>query len=347
MAAMCPNERGDWLERFAAACDATIVTIVNCQRIDELSWSKGSGEAIDRYLHRREIVDSRHGRVQARLNAGFRTDYDDFTSAELAQDPFYQEFLASVDIGWHATAALPGLGDTLVLSLKRPTSVGPYRAGEIAELDSLLPFLRASAQQSVAIGRSRFHGELDAFERIGRAAICVDRNRRILAINAQVRFGDGLQSRQGRLYAQHPTDEARLIQTVERLYAAVDGFTGATPPAIPVIVRRPGGRRPLMIDVIAIPAGDLADRRQFVACLLVKDLEQQPLPHRELLQQAFGLTPRESELADRLGAGLSLKDAAEQLGISEAHARQRLKVVMAKTGTRRQTQLMALLVRMA
>jgi DNA-binding CsgD family transcriptional regulator len=61
----------------------------------------------------------------------------------------------------------------------------------------------------------------------------------------------------------------------------------------------------------------------------------------------FGLTPREAELAACLSAGETVEQAAETLNISPAHARQRLKVVLGKTNTHRQSELIALLARLA
>lgn len=43
---------------------------------------------------------------------GFLDDYRHFTPAEIARDPFYQEFLRPVGFGWHAVACLAA-GDTV------------------------------------------------------------------------------------------------------------------------------------------------------------------------------------------------------------------------------------------
>ncbi|HEX2012999.1 MAG TPA: sigma factor-like helix-turn-helix DNA-binding protein, partial [Roseateles sp.] len=64
-----------------------------------------------------------------------------------------------------------------------------------------------------------------------------------------------------------------------------------------------------------------------------------------LLRAGYQLTPREAELASALFEGLSLREAAQRLVISEAHARQRLKQVFAKCGVTHQGGLVALLAR--
>ena len=63
------------------------------------------------------------------------------------------------------------------------------------------------------------------------------------------------------------------------------------------------------------------------------------------LRTHFRLTGRESELALHLAAGLTPTAAAEIMGLSVATARQHLKSVLAKTGTHRQAELVALLSR--
>ena len=55
--------------------------------------------------------------------------------------------------------------------------------------------------------------------------------------------------------------------------------------------------------------------------------------------KSHGLSPAETGLASRLVRGLSLRQAAAELGISDNTARSHLKHVFAKTGARRQADL--------
>ncbi|WP_375402289.1 helix-turn-helix transcriptional regulator [uncultured Sphingomonas sp.] len=65
-----------------------------------------------------------------------------------------------------------------------------------------------------------------------------------------------------------------------------------------------------------------------------------------LYAQAFGLTPREAELAGALMAGHSVESAAAALAMSVATARIHLRRLFSKTDTTRQAELMRLLARM-
>jgi len=337
-AVLAPAAWGDALESLARACHARIATLVAWGPERSLSCSRGADEAIDLYLHRRQVPDSRHYRVQPRLDGGFRTDHDDFTPAELASDPYYQEFLAPLDIRWHAAAALPGLGAPVVLSLKRAHRQGPFEGPELALLNRMLPGLRAAARTAAVIGHARVDGELAAFARLGRGALCLDAEAVILACNERVPFGDGLVRDGVRLSAARPADRDALRGAVA---AALAGAAAPT-----VVVQRPSGRRPLLVDVVPLPAGDLGAPQGRCALALVKDCALTPLPPHALLRSAYALSPREADLALLLAGGSSVRDAAEALGITEAHARQRLKQVFEKTDTTRQSELALLIARM-
>ncbi|MCU0938155.1 MAG: hypothetical protein MUC86_03240, partial [Burkholderiaceae bacterium] len=153
-----PTAWPDALEGLALAFDCTMVTLVNATR-GEVSCSREATEIIDSYLHRRTIPDSRDGRVDPQLDEGFRTDYDDFTPAEIARDPYYQDFLRAVGVGWHAAARLPGLdGDNVVISFKRAPQRGLFERVDVARLNALLPQFRSAARQAAVIARSRFDG---------------------------------------------------------------------------------------------------------------------------------------------------------------------------------------------
>lgn len=332
----------DALQGVADACQAAMVTIVGDSKPGELSCSRASQAAIDDYLNAREVPDSRHGRVNPTMANGFRTDLDDFTPKEIANDAYYQDFLRHYDVRWHAAAALSQGPQPLVISLKRSPTQGPFERDEVQVLNQLLPHWRAAARQSMLLARSKLDAELATFARFHRGAIGLDERGRIVAMNDLVSFGDGLLSESRQLSASF-SDDRRLLQAA---VAAACRRDLPCAPAGPLVVRRPSGKRPYVVDVIALPAGDLSAPHRHRSVVLVNDLERLPCPRPAAMRKVFGLTPRETQLATRLCEGASLREAAATLQISEAHARQRLKELMAKTGTRRQSELLLLLGRL-
>jgi DNA-binding CsgD family transcriptional regulator len=68
------------------------------------------------------------------------------------------------------------------------------------------------------------------------------------------------------------------------------------------------------------------------------------IPHEapaELLRRLFGLTRAEARLCERLVAGMSVEEAAADLGLKIPTIRTQLKSIFAKTGVARQAELVA------
>src|SRR5262249_40626613 len=66
-------------------------------------------------------------------------------------------------------------------------------------------------------------------------------------------------------------------------------------------------------------------------------------PSPEVLESLFDLTASEVAFASALVTGLTVRDASKKCGLTESSGRTYLARIFAKTGTRRQAELMALL----
>ena len=80
--------------------------------------------------------------------------------------------------------------------------------------------------------------------------------------------------------------------------------------------------------------------------LLLTDLRAPLRPEATQLCSAFGLTVAEAKLAAKLASGVGIDRAAASLGVRRETARTQLKAVFAKTNTRRQAELAALVSRL-
>jgi hypothetical protein len=115
---------------------------------------------------------------------------------------------------------------------------------------------------------------------------------------------------------------------------------GATCAAQPIAVPCPGARAPRVIDGALLPEAVARLHARAAIILIVIDPQAQAItPQRAAA--LFGLTRVWARLAASIAGGAAVRDAAEAVGISEAHARQRLKSIFEKTGTRRQAKLAA------
>jgi len=80
-------------------------------------------------------------------------------------------------------------------------------------------------------------------------------------------------------------------------------------------------------------------------CVVIADPEKRDLLPADRLRALYGLTPAEARLAARLALGDDLRSAAASLGIGYATARTQLTGIFDKTETRRQGELIMLLLK--
>ena len=76
------------------------------------------------------------------------------------------------------------------------------------------------------------------------------------------------------------------------------------------------------------------------------DPTEPPQPSADMLQRLLGLTAAEVRLALEIMRGLRLGEAAKAFGIEMPVARSQMVSIFAKTGTRHQSELIALLSRL-
>lgn len=129
-------------------------------------------------------------------------------------------------------------------------------------------------------------------------------------------------------------------QTFAHLLA---GALADTPAAGSMALSRPDGPHPHVLQVLPFIFYAKTRARERVAALLIREpWTGADLPLADL-QQLFGFTEREAELASLIVQGQNLTDSAERLGITVKTARHYLEAIFRKTSTRRQAQLIALL----
>jgi DNA-binding CsgD family transcriptional regulator len=79
------------------------------------------------------------------------------------------------------------------------------------------------------------------------------------------------------------------------------------------------------------------------AIVFVQDPDNPPVSRGEALRSLYGLTPSEAQLADLMLAGETVGTAAEKRRITNESARTQLKIILRKTGTNRQAELIRLM----
>jgi DNA-binding CsgD family transcriptional regulator len=237
-------------------------------------------------------------------------------------------------------------GQLWAVPIARAPVQGHFTPQEAPRLAALAPHFARMIRLADRLAQGQAAAEIDTLDRLGCAAILLDWRGTVVRVNrhADALLGDGLKVCRGALMASDTRSNRDLQQLVGWVRAGP--LSRAALPHRRVVVRR-ADRSPLIVEALPV-AGLTADAfSQARALLVITDIERRPPVPEDLLRSAFGLTPAEARLACRLADGDRLEEAAEALGIARNTARTQLKAVFAKTGTGRQSELAALLGRLA
>jgi len=263
--------------------------------------------------------------------------------------PYYQNYCATHGV-FHVLAvdiAASGSG-TFRMRITRPESAPDFSEAEKAFCARLVPHLSRVLRLNVLLGRNESLRSIysQVIGRLSVATLVVDASGRIVEQNRVARellaSGDGLKSVGGRLEAYYPGDNQRLYQLLRG--ALRKGVAAAEEQTEALSISRPSGRVSLGLVVEAVPAGEWRDDGdEPVLLVYVRDAEERMLLSDAMARQLFGFTPSETALVIELANGLSLEEAAQSLGIRRNTARAHLRAVFSKTGVRRQTELVRII----
>ena len=181
----------------------------------------------------------------------------------------------------------------------------------------------------------------DFLERAPAAILLLDGQRRVVYANSEATAAtarnDGICLAGGTFALLRQQDDARFQELIVRALGA-----GHAPPSAMRATRAPG-RRPYAIVVTRLSAHlAVPERMRPALCVVISDPDTRRDVPVDRLQALFGLTEAEGRLAALLACGDDLKSAARTLDITYGTARARLAEVFSKTDTRRQGELVNL-----
>jgi len=156
-----------------------------------------------------------------------------------------------------------------------------------------------------------------------------------------IRKTDGLLTRKKMLNSTHSIDGEELLTTIQ---SALDVHHRKSDEQSPTIsIRRPSGKRPFYVTAIPLPHQSSQFPASAAVVLFIVDPEQEASIPTDYLQRCYGFTLTEAKLAQHLSRGDALREAAKHVGLSYETTRWYLKIIFQKTGTRRQSELLRLL----
>jgi DNA-binding CsgD family transcriptional regulator len=173
------------------------------------------------------------------------------------------------------------------------------------------------------------------------ACILLDEAGRIIYLNeaaqAFVSASDGILVQDDRIV---PVERSKRKQFQELVNAARSAKVGS--PGGAIALGRGPSKRPLQLHIS--PFRLKSAHRSSVRVLILATDPDQPIRFPDaILRQMYGLTPAETEIANGLLTGCSLEEIAALRKVSESTVRSQMKSVFGKTDTRRQGDLIRLL----
>jgi DNA-binding CsgD family transcriptional regulator/PAS domain-containing protein len=273
--------------------------------------------------------------------------------SQLRRTEYYADYASKYDLVRILAGVVIADGPVLsVISILRAENAKPFGPEEHQRLGLLMGHLKrvleirrkVEGQQLLQAASSH------ALDQLPTGVILVDASGRVIFVNAAaertLKAREGLSIEGGRLSAWLASETTALRALIA---AAIGTSVGqALQPGGVMNVSRPQFERPLSVTVSPVPFtvkfGSLGHAG---AAILISNPDQSKPPDPAVLRSMFRLTGAESRLAVALCSGMSLAEAAEALTITRETAKSCLKQVFAKTGTRRQAELVAVIGRLA
>jgi DNA-binding CsgD family transcriptional regulator/PAS domain-containing protein len=207
----------------------------------------------------------------------------------------------------------------------------------------LAPHLARAVRLQMRLNAADLRSDMvtGAFDCLTLGVACVDRSGRPLWLNRRaqeiVRSSDVLQlASSAKLAGRRPSDTSSLRELI----------TGAVSGGQPglLAINRGAEARPLLL--IALPLHPIGSRDPSTqpawGVVFLIDPDRTDAPSVKSLRRAFDLTYREAQMAIAIARGTGLQAAADAMGVALTTARSQLQQVFAKTGTRQQAELAAL-----
>lgn len=332
------------LDRLAAiaGCDGGILISVDAQQSVRALSSDCLVSMTHAFLNESWMRQNIRASRFASLNySGFAVDHDVVTPEEAQTDPFYVEVLRKYGGGMGTGTLIPvPSGDLIIFNIERSYKKGPVDREVLPHLDSLRPHLARSALLAVRLGLERARAMTDTLGKLALPGAVLGANGRVLSANSLLEemHRQFLSIAGGRLAISHRPAQEMFQAAIGN--SARDGVNPQTY-SIPI---------PATEDSVACVAHLLPVRRQardiFAGAstlLVVTSLTNPKAPAAHVLSGLFDLSPAEARVARGLVEGNSIEKIAKATNLSRETIRTQLKFVLAKTGTKRQAELVGLL----
>ena len=327
----------DQLSRSASASWATLILTRRSADRPGIILTPGANPDVDRdYASRLFVGDPFTG-----LPEGKVMHFRDFVSADvLSRNAPYREFLSQTSsdevLGVDITDCH---GMELRLRLTRGRDEPPFERQDFDHLERLVPHLRIALRlfDRLAAGEAEQRIYAGAIAQMAVGIIILDRNGKVIRLNTRASTildeRDGIQLRGDMIVLEDP-------ELGRQLHARLLRPEGTS---LTLRVERPSGQGDLLLVVgNADASGYVTAGGGPASVLFLNDPVHPPRVSPGAIRDLLGLTQSEAAIAAEMANGTSLVDTAARLGISPNTVRAHLRSIFAKTGVKRQSQLVQL-----
>ena len=263
-------------------------------------------------------------------------------AGEPAHDNYYQNFLAPSGMNaMRLLRVVESSGVNAWITITRKSSDFDPEASAL--LNALVPFLRSALRNFVALERERFNASLanDAISRLAFGWLTLSPSAEILDTDnqgAQLLAQSGILSRNagGRLTARPRELDREITQAIRALSAD----SRSRPRAI-VLSRDP------WLDMLLVPTHkrSISAKPDPAVIAYVHGDNWSTADRCDQLAELFVLLPSEARLALTLARGMTITEAAAELGLTVETARNYSKKIYSKLGARGQPDLVRFVMR--
>jgi len=274
------------------------------------------------------------------------TSADIVTDKEFQETEFYRDWCRHLDVFYVVGAVFPSVPGSLgVLGIHRPRSAGTYDDRDKYLVSRFLPHLQRALRVRDQLAQAAIQQQVSlvALDRSETATLLVSADNRIIYANQQAEelLADGtvIRSRNGRLTATAHNNDEQMSALIREASAP----TAARPQNDGVMSLRREHQQSLSVLVAPF---HLVWRGQPAAgaIVFIRDPDRS-ITAKVTLRALFKLTPTEARIAEALANGKTIGEIAAAHRASQQTVRKQLKIIFAKTGTNRQAQCVAVILR--
>lgn len=342
-AAFLPEFWSDALSKLADATGAASAEFLTFSRSGEPLYktTPASREALSNWIESGRWRECEKPRIFVeRAYQGFRFDAEVLTPAEIARDPA-NPHLSKYGLGGQVASiiTLP-TGDLGCFTFERWLRDGPPDSRMVSILDEHRPHLARAALIAARLELEKAQMVVSALSAVGIPAAVLRGDGRVATTNNLLDAMPDLVRAEafGRIALVDKRADVLFKTAIES--AHVTGQAAVRSIGIPASK----GKQPFVVHILPLrrnardlfPGGEL-----MVAVTVLDPIGGAPPP--SILSALFDLSPAEAKLAAGLVEGRALKDVAANMKVTYSTARTYLGRVFEKTGTKRQSELVALL----